>query len=72
MVPQVAWALDEHAVDVKDAKFARTPVVVRVRLQQGDILRPSVGRVPSLPVLSRTPYWQIEAARCPGTPGRTR
>ncbi len=72
MVPQVAWALGEHAVDVKDAKFARTPVVVRVRLQRGDILRPSVGRVPTMPVLSRTPYWQIEAANCPRTPGRTR
>lgn len=72
MVPQVAWALREHAVDVKDAKFARTPVVLRLRLLEGDILRPSVGRVPSMPVLARTPYWQIESASCPATPGRTR
>jgi len=71
MVPQVAWALREHAVDVKDAKFARTPVVLRLQLQEGDILRPSVGRVPSLPVLARTPYWQIEAANCTASPGRT-
>jgi hypothetical protein len=72
MVPQVAWALREHAVDVKDAKFARTRVVLRLRLTEGDILRPSVGRVPSMPVLARTDYWQIEAAGCPATSGRTR
>lgn len=72
MVPQVAWALREHAVDVQDAKFVRTPVVLRLRLQEGDVMRPTVGRVPSMPVLARTPYWQIEATDCPGTPGRTR
>jgi hypothetical protein len=72
MVPQVAWALDEHAVDVKDAKFARTPVVLRLQLQEGDIKRPSVGRVPSMPVLARTRYWQIEARDCPRTPGARR
>lgn len=72
MVPQVAWALHEHAVDVKDAKFARTPVVLRLQLQRGDILRPSVGRVPRKPVLARTEYWQIEAASCPARDERTR
>ena len=72
MVPQVAWALHEHAVDVKDAKFARTPVVLRLQLQRGDILRPSVGRVPRMPVLARTKYWQIEAASCPARDRSTR
>jgi hypothetical protein len=72
MVPQVAWQLRMHAVDVRDAKYRRTPVVLRVRLVKGDILRPSVGRVPSLPVLARTEHWQIEARNCPRTPGGTR
>lgn len=72
MVPQVAWALNEHAVDVKDAKYSRTPVVLRLQLQADDIKRPSVGRVPSKPVLARTRYWQIEAADCRPAAGRTR
>jgi hypothetical protein len=72
MVPQVAWQLRMHAVDVRDAKYRRTPVVFRVRLLEGDILRPSVGRVPSLPVLARTEHWQIEARSCPPTPGGVR
>jgi hypothetical protein len=72
MVPQVAWQLRMHAVDVRDAKYRRTPVVFRVRLLEGDILRPSVGRVPALPVLARTEHWQIEARSCPPTPGGSR
>jgi hypothetical protein len=72
MVPQVAWQLRMHAVDVRDAKYRRTPVVFRVRLLEGDILRPSVGRVPSLPVLARTEHWQIEARSCPPATGGTR
>jgi hypothetical protein len=72
MVPQVAWQLRTHAVDVKDAKFARTPVVLRLRLTAGDTLRPSVGRVPSMPVLARTRYWQVEAQNCPPSTGATR
>jgi hypothetical protein len=72
MVPQVAWQLRMHAVDVRDAKYRRTPVVLRVRLLEGDILRPSVGRVPALPVLARTEHWQIEARSCPPTPGGER
>lgn len=72
MVPQVAWALDAHAGDVKDAKYVRTPVVMRVQLQADDIMRPSVGRVPSEPVLARTRYWQIEASACPREAEATR
>jgi hypothetical protein len=72
MVPQVAWQLRMHAVDVRDAKYRRTPVVFRVRLLEGDILRPSVGRVPALPVLARTEHWQIEARSCPPTPAGER
>jgi hypothetical protein len=72
MVPQVAWQLRMHAVAVKDAKYTRTPVVLRLRLTKGDALRPSVGRVPSMPVLARTRYWQIEAQNCPPITGVTR
>lgn len=70
LVPQVAWALDEHAVDIRNATGPGQAVVLRLKIRKGTPLRPDDATVPAMPALARTPYWQIEAAGCPAA-GRT-
>jgi hypothetical protein len=72
MVPQVAWALDEHAVDVRNALGPGQRVLFRVRIRKGTPLTPDARRVPSTPTLASTKYWQIEAAGCPAPGGPSR
>ncbi|MEV4422060.1 hypothetical protein AB0L40_19065 [Patulibacter sp. NPDC049589] len=72
MVPQVAWALGEHAVDIQNATGPGPKVVLRLKIRKDAPLSPAVTRVPSMPELVRTPYWQIEAADCAAAGGSTR
>ncbi|WP_210492207.1 hypothetical protein [Patulibacter sp. SYSU D01012] len=75
MVPQVAWQLRTHASDVsavvKGTPQPREAVLFRLRLTQGDSLRPSLAAIaPRRRVLARTPHWQIEATCRPTTGAR--
>ncbi|WP_026912854.1 hypothetical protein [Patulibacter minatonensis] len=72
MVPQVAWALDEHAVDVRNALGPGQRVLFRVRIRKGTDPTPDGRRVPAMPTLATTKYWQIEAAGCPAPGGPSR
>ena len=75
MVPQVAWQLRTHASDVtavvKGTPQPREAVLFRLRLTEGDSLRPSLGAIgPRARVLARTAHWQIEATCRPTTGAR--
>lgn len=73
VVPQVAWAMKMHAVDISDTPDVpgQSMVVLRNHLNAKRPLQPDTANRNDLHVLASSRYWQIEAT-CPPAAGAAR